>query len=193
MSRIAGILLAAGGGSRYGMPKALALVGDRLMSDRALATLHAGGVDPIIVVIGAAADEVRTALDWGDAIIVENPSWSSGMGSSLRAGLASPDLATADAALILLVDTPGITAAAVDRVAAAARAGDAATALLAASYGGRQGHPVLIGREHWAGVAASALGDTGAKPYLRAHADELCLIACDDVADGSDIDTPPDR
>lgn len=194
--RIAGVLLAAGGGSRYGMPKALAPLGDRLMSERALDTLRTGGAAPIMAVIGAAADRVRTALDWGDTVLVENPSWASGMGSSLRAGLAALDRANAagagiEAALILLVDTPGITPAAVDRVAAAARAGVPGSALLAASYAGRQGHPVLIGRDHWAGVAAAAIGDTGAKPYLSAHAADLRLIACDDVADGTDVDVPP--
>jgi hypothetical protein len=49
---------------------------------------------------------------------------------------------------------------------------------------------VLIGRAHWAGVAASAVGDTGAKPYLRAHTGELTLIACEDIADGADVDVP---
>ena len=205
MSRIAGILLAAGGGSRYGMPKALAFTGGRLMSERALETLRNGGADPIVAVIGAAADKVRSTVDWGAAVIIENPLWVSGMGSSLRAGLSALDGAdihgddihdadiggdNIDAALILLVDTPGITAAAIERVANAARAGDARQALLAASYGGQQGHPVLIGRSHWAGVAASAIGDTGAKPHLRAHRDELRLIACDDIADGTDIDRP---
>jgi CTP:molybdopterin cytidylyltransferase MocA len=187
MGRIAGILLAAGGGSRYGMPKALAPVGGRLMSERALRTLRDGGVTPIVAVIGAAAAEVRSAIAWDDAVIVENPQWESGMGSSLRVGLAALDGTDSDAALILLVDTPGITAAAIERVARAAQGRDA---LLAASYGGRQGHPVLIGRDHWAGVAAGAIGDTGAKPYLRAHPAVLRLIACDDIADGTDIDTP---
>ena len=190
MGRIAGILLAAGGGSRYGMPKALAYAGGQLMSERALETLRGGGADPIVAVIGAAADQVRSSVTWGDAVIVENPSWASGMGSSLRAGLSALDGDDVDAALILLVDTPGITAAAIERVAAAARATDARRALLAASYAGKQGHPVLIGRDHWAGVADSAIGDTGAKPYLRAHRDELRLIACDDIADGTDIDAP---
>ncbi len=190
MRRIAGLLLAAGGGRRYGMPKALARVDGRSMPELALETLRNGGADPIIAVIGAAAADVRATVTWGDATVVENEQWETGMGSSLRAGLAALDEQDADAALILLVDTPGITAAAIERVADAARAGDARRALLAASYAGRQGHPVLIGREHWAGVAAGAIGDTGAKPYLQAHSDELRLIACDDIADGTDIDTP---
>jgi CTP:molybdopterin cytidylyltransferase MocA len=113
------------------------------------------------------------------------------MGSSLRVGLAALSATNAAAALILLVDTPGITPAALERVAAAAREADPAGALLAASYGGKQGHPVLIGRSHWAGVAALASGDTGAKPYLRAHSQDLRLIPCDDISDGTDLDRPP--
>lgn len=156
------------------------------MSERALATLRDSGTAPIVVVIGAAADEVRAAIDWGDAILVHNPQWSTGMGSSLRCGLAAlAGLDHIDAALVLLVDTPGITPAAIRRVAAAS----SPSALIAASYGGRQGHPVLLGREHWGGVAASAIGDTGAKPYLTAHATDLRLVPCDDIADGTDVDT----
>lgn len=189
MARIAGILLAAGSGSRYGMPKALARVDGRLMSEIALDALRGGSANPIIAVVGAAADQVRREVAWGDAILVENADWATGMGSSLRAGLAALSDGI-DAALILLVDTPGITAAAIRRVADAVRTDDPGRALLAAAYGGRQGHPVLIGREHWEGVAASAVGDTGAKPYLITHGAELRLIACDDIADGTDLDTP---
>ena len=151
--RIAGLLLAAGGGSRYGMPKALVPVGDGLMAGQAMGTLRGGGVSPVVAVIGAAADEVRERVPWGDATVVDNRDWQSGMGSSLRAGLAALEsFADVDAVVVLLVDTPGITPAAVDRLVRAARAGTPSGALLAAAYHGRQGHPVLIGRSHWAGV-----------------------------------------
>jgi nicotine blue oxidoreductase len=146
-------------------------------------------VAPVVVVIGAAAGEVRELVEAADdgAIVVENPDWEIGMGSSLRAGLATlADLDT-DATVVLLVDTPGITAAAVARVAATSTG---AGALAAASYGGEQGHPVLLGRSHWGGVAALATGDVGARPYLREHASDLRFVACDDVADGTDVDTP---
>ncbi|HEY1486961.1 MAG TPA: nucleotidyltransferase family protein [Micromonosporaceae bacterium] len=191
--RIAAILLAAGGGRRYGMPKALARVDGRLLSERALDTLRSAGLAPIVAVIGASADAVRAAVDWGEVTLVENADWATGMGSSLRAGLSALSTSAADAAVILLVDTPGITPAAIVRVAEEAGAGDPTVALLAASYGGRQGHPVLLGRAHWAGVAALAEGDTGARPYLRSHAVELRLIPCDDIADPTDLDTPDPR
>jgi predicted DNA-binding transcriptional regulator YafY/CTP:molybdopterin cytidylyltransferase MocA len=190
-ARPAGLLLAAGGGRRYGMPKALVEVDGRLLVERGVATLRGGGCDPVLVVLGAAADEVRARADLGDAILVDNPAWADGMGSSLRAGLAA--LAgtgtgtTAAAVAVLLVDTPGITPEAVRRVAARA----APRVLAVATYHGRQGHPVLIGRDHWAGVAELAVGDTGARPYLAEHRTEVTRVPCDDVADGADMDHPP--
>jgi nicotine blue oxidoreductase len=60
--------------------------------------------------------------------------------------------------------------------------------LRVATYQGRQGHPVLLGRAHWAGVAALAVGDVGAHPYLVAHRAEVTQVACEDIADGTDLD-----
>jgi CTP:molybdopterin cytidylyltransferase MocA len=136
--------------------------------------------------VGAAGDRVRAEADLGDARVVDNPDWDTGMGSSLRAGLAALRPGAAEAAVVLLVDMPGITAEAVTRVAAGAAAGT----LAMAGYGGRRGHPVVLGRDHWAGVAALAEGDVGARPYLRAHAAELTVVGCGDVADDTDLDTP---
>ena len=181
----AGLLLAAGGGRRYGMPKALVERDGRLLVEHGLATLRDGGCAPVVVVVGAAADEVRQRADLGDATVVDNPDWAQGMGSSLRAGLAELAGTAAPAVTVLLVDTPGVTAHAVRRVSD----GAAEDALRAASYQGRQGHPVLLGRAHWPGVAALAEGDVGARPYLAAHA--VTLIPCDDIADGGDMDSPP--
>lgn len=180
---VTGVLLAAGAGTRYGMPKALAVAGGETFLARGIGVLRAAGLDRVVVVLGAAADEVAATVDLTRVDVVRNPDWATGMGSSLRAGLAALDAETA--ALVLLVDTPGITPAAVARIAG--HAGPAA--LVAASYHGEQGHPVLLGREHWAGAADSATGDRGARAYLRAHAAELVLVPCDDVADGTDVDT----
>jgi nicotine blue oxidoreductase len=167
------------------MPKALAERAGRRWVDLALDVLRHGGCDPLVVVLGAAADEVRTVAALAGAAVVENPGWAEGIGSSLRTGLAALAATDAPAAVVLLVDTPGITPAAVRRVAAAATA----EALAIATYAGRDGHPVLLGRAHWAGVAALAEGDTGARAYLRARAAEVRRIPCDDIADGTDIDT----
>lgn len=184
-SRVAGLLLAAGAGRRYGMPKALVQHGSRRFVERAAETLRHGGSSPVVVVLGAAADEVRARADLGDATVVVNPDWAAGMGSSLRAGLAALRAAEVDAAVVLLVDTPGVTPAAVARIAGLA----APDALAVATYRGERGHPVLLGRAHWAGVAESAVGDVGARPYLTRH--EVRQVPCEDIASGEDVDRPP--
>ena len=184
--RTAGLLLAAGQGKRYGMPKALAERDGRRWVDLALDVLRAAGCDPLVVVLGAAAAEARAAAVLDGAQVVENPGWAEGIGSSLRAGLSALAGTTATAAVVMLVDTPGVTPEAVRRIAA----GATDTALAIATYAGQDGHPVLLGRAHWAGVATLATGDTGARAYLRAHPEAVRRVPCDDIATGEDVDTP---
>ncbi len=182
----AGLLLAAGGGRRYGMPKALVEQGGRLFVELALDTLRDAGCDPIVVVLGAADETVRERADLTGAIVVTNPDWAQGMGTSLRVGLTAMMDTTAQAATVLLVDTPGITAGAIRRVNGHAEH----DALVVATYHGERGHPVLIGRDHWAGVAEFAEGDVGARPYLKKHHDQVRTVGCEDIADGTDHDVP---
>ncbi|MEV0681498.1 nucleotidyltransferase family protein [Actinosynnema sp. NPDC050436] len=183
--RVAGLLLAAGAGRRFGGPKALVRRGGALWVESARSALRDAGCAPVVVVLGAGADDVRARATLGDALVVENPAWATGMGSSLRAGLAALGT-SADAVVVLPVDTPGVTVEAVRRFVVLASPGG----LLRASYGGAPGHPVLLGREHWAAVSASATGDAGARDYLRAHG--AVAVACEDVADGADVDRPED-
>ncbi|GIJ10930.1 4-diphosphocytidyl-2C-methyl-D-erythritol synthase [Micromonospora andamanensis] len=185
----AALILAAGAGRRYGRPKALLEFGGRLLVERAVDTARAAGCRPVQVVLGAQAPVVRARADLAAAVPVDNPDWASGMGSSLRAGLAALRATEAVAVVVLLVDMPGVTAAAVRRLAAFA----APDALAVAGYGAGRGHPVLLGRTHWTEVAASAVGDTGARGYLRRRAAELRVVPCDDVAVGGDLDTEADR
>ncbi|MFF8810887.1 nucleotidyltransferase family protein [Streptomyces pactum] len=190
---VAGLLLAAGGGRRLGgRPKALLTHRGRPLVERAVAALRAGGCDPVQVVLGAAAEEVRHRADLSGCRVTENPEWDTGMGSSLRAGLtalAATGAADAAAALVMLVDQPRVGAEAVARLVAAHRDG---TALAAAAYHGERGHPVLIGRALWPEVMASATGDRGARDFLRAHRERLTPVECSDVAAPDDVDTPPD-
>lgn len=170
-----------------GTPKALVELDGDVLVRRALRVLADGGCAPLTVVLGAAAADVRAALPPGvDAVVAAD--WAEGMGASLRAGLAA--LAARDpvpdAALVHLVDLPGVTAAAVARLSAAATAPDA---LARAAYGGRPAHPVVLGRAHWEGVRAAAVGDAGARGYLAGHP-ALTLVECGDVADPGDVDTP---
>lgn len=188
--QVAGLLLAAGGGRRLGgRPKALLPHRGRPLVEHAVAALRAAGCARVHVVLGAAADEVRARARLDGCVVVENPGWERGMGGSLRAGLASLHGTGARAALVALVDQPGIGERALARVRAA-YAGPGS--LVSAAYDGVRGHPVLFGADHWPAVAASASGDRGARAYLREHAGELTLVECGDVAEPYDIDTPED-
>ena len=181
-----GLLLAAGAGRRMGTPKALVRDADGTSwLLRSLATLRDGGCDPVTVVLGAAADEARALLDEDDVKVVVAEDWDEGMGASLRAGLAALD-DVGEAALVLLVDLPDVGAAVVRRVLDRPVGG---TTLARATYDGTPGHPVLIGRDHWAGVIGSATGDQGARAYLAAH--DVELVECGDLATGHDVDSRP--
>ncbi|MBV2153409.1 NTP transferase domain-containing protein [Kitasatospora sp. SUK 42] len=183
------LVLAAGGGRRLGgRPKALIRYAGRPLVEHAVATVRAGGCRDVTVVLGAERDRVRSTAHLPGCRLVANPDWAQGMGSSLRAGLAALP-SGAPAVLVMLVDTPGVTPAAVARLLAAHRAG---AELAAAAYGGRRGHPVLIGARHFAEAAAGAGGDAGARALLAAHAAELVLVECADVAVPDDLDTPAD-
>jgi CTP:molybdopterin cytidylyltransferase MocA len=198
--RVAGILLAAGEGSRLGRPKALVELGGRTLAERGVALLREGGADPVLVVTGAAP------LSMAGVRTVDNPYWRTGMGSSLAAGLralgggagesrgapAADGGAAGDdcgAAVVALADQPLVGAEAVRRLIAAYR--DGASVAVAAYYG-KPRNPVLIAREHWDAVLELATGDTGARPFLRAHPELVTLVECGDTGSAYDVDTPED-
>ncbi|MFK4018489.1 nucleotidyltransferase family protein [Streptomyces albogriseolus] len=187
---VAGLLLAAGGGRRLGgRPKALLPHRGRLLVEYAAEVLRVGGCARVHVVLGARAEEVRARAALPDCVLVDNPEWEQGMGTSLRTGLDSLAGTGARAALVLLVDQPGIGPEAVARVRRAYRS---PRSLVSAAYDGVRGHPVLFGAAHWAGIAATATGDRGARAYLKDHADAVELVECGDVAETYDIDTEAD-
>jgi CTP:molybdopterin cytidylyltransferase MocA len=181
----AGLVLAAGEGRRFGGPKAPYVVHGERLVDRAVRVLRAASCDPVVVVLGAWVGAVP------DADVVVNEEWATGMGSSLRAGLEHlgrlPDV---DRVLVTLVDLPGLTPDAVRRLAATrSRSTDPREVLASATYDGVRGHPVLLGRAHWAGIAATALGDRGARDYLAGHA--VAQVEVGDLATGVDLDERP--
>ncbi|MFG2606023.1 NTP transferase domain-containing protein [Streptomyces sp. NPDC048514] len=187
---VAGLLLAAGGGRRLGgRPKALLEHRGRPLVEHAVGVLRAAGCGRIHVVLGARSEEVRERAELGGCVLVDNPRWAEGMGSSLRAGLASLAGTGVRAALVSLVDQPGIGAAAVTRVLGAYMGENS---LVSAAYDGIRGHPVLFGAAHWPGIAATATGDRGARAYLKEHAAAIRLVECADVAEPYDIDTEAD-
>lgn len=193
--RTVGLVLAAGAGRRFGGPKALVrFEGERLV-DRAVRILSDGGCAAVLVVSGA----VDLEVDGAD--VVPNPLWETGMGSSLQVGLAAlaalaergelagrPGIGGAEAAVVLLVDTPWVSPDAVRRVREAGATWPAAIA----TYAGRRGHPVLLAAGVWAEVAASAHDDVAAKAWLQAHPDRVLQVDCSGLGDPRDIDRPAD-
>lgn len=154
---------------------------------RSVQVLTEGGCDAVTVVLGAESERAARLLEGAglaavDVVVADD--WAAGMGASLRTGLGALDPTSADAALVHLVDLPDIGADVVGRVLA--EGADAVT-LARAAYDGEPGHPVLLGRDHWAGVASSAEGDRGARAYLDRHV--VRLVECCDLATGRDVDS----
>jgi nicotine blue oxidoreductase len=192
-------LLAAGEGSRFGQPKALVELNGQTLAERGVGLLRAGGADPILVVTGA------VPLELGGTLTVDNPQWRTGMGSSLRAALQAltearrgpdigPDIGPEigpeiGAVVVALADQPLVGAEAVARLIAAYRGG--ATVAVAA-YDGQPRNPVLLAREHWPEVIATATGDQGARTFLRTRPELVTLVECGDTGRPDDIDTPAD-
>lgn len=143
--------------------------------------------DQAIVVLGAQADRACTLIADRDVQVVVAHDWGNGMGASLRAGLSAIPGALPEATrcLLMLVDLPDVGVDVIRRVLAQP---DTTDVLARASYEAVPGHPVLMGRDHWAGAMAGATGDRGARTYLRAH--PTILVECGDLATGRDVDRP---
>lgn len=178
MAEVTGIVLAAGAGSRAGGPKALRRSpdGEPWVAHSARVLLEAGCAR-VVIVLGAHAAQAHdlVPVDARISCLVATQ-WRRGLSESLRVGLAA---ATGDAALITLVDLPGMSAPVAGRVLAAG-------VLAQAVFAGRPGHPVLIPADHWIGVAETVEGDHGARPYLVEHGARE--VECGDLWDGTDRD-----
>lgn len=179
----AGLLLAAGRGTRMGRPKALVTTDGISWLDRSARVLVDAGCAPVVVVLGAAAEQAERIVPPGVTTVVA-PDFADGVSASLRAGLAALAGSTATAALVHLVDLPDVTAAVARRVLASR---DGPTRLARAAYGGVPGHPVLIGRAHWEPLLERLAGDTGARSYLADAG--AALVECADLATGQDVDS----
>lgn len=182
---IAGLLLAAGQGSRMGMPKALIMGRDGVpWVVSAARVLLQAGCDPVHVMVGASREEVIPLLADLPVRPVCVNDWQEGVSASLRAGLISlPE--GPDAAVIHLVDLPDVTEPVVRRVMKVATPASVARAV----FDGQRGHPVLLGRQHWSAVIAQAQGDAGANLYLATQ--DVRPVECGDIATGRDVDHPP--
>lgn len=182
---LVGLLLAAGGATRFGAPKVLAPYRGKPLVLRAAQLLVPRCPGGVHVVVGASAAGVRTALAGQMVTLVDNPDWSLGLSTSLVRGVAAlpPD---ADAVLILLCDQPAITTSDLDALIAAWRVEPALIA--AAGFNDRLGPPVIIPRAFWPQLAALR-GDQGARSLLEWHT-EHTTVAMPNAA--LDVDTPED-
>jgi molybdenum cofactor cytidylyltransferase/nicotine blue oxidoreductase len=177
MSVIAGVVLAAGSGTRMGTPKADLVVDGQRLLDRAVVTLRGAGCDPVIAV-------VRDGTATSGATTVVNPDPSRGQRSSLELAVAAGE--SADAIAILLVDVPGIGVDAVRTVIEAWRPGR----ITVARYGAVRGHPTVMAPGLWQEALELAGPDEGARSLLKARADRVDEI--DVSGDPVDLDTPAD-
>jgi CTP:molybdopterin cytidylyltransferase MocA len=186
--RVGVIVLAAGRGSRFGdeAPKTLARLGERPLVAHAVASAKASGLRPLVVVVGCQASEVAAAAG-RDVEVIENPDWAEGMSTSLRAGLAAVVAdRTVTAMTVALADQPRIGDEAYRRLVLAHADG---AELAVATYGGKRGHPVLIGRSYF-DEAMRMTGDQGARTLLAKP--EVVEVPCDGTGEATDVDTPAD-
>jgi nicotine blue oxidoreductase len=166
---VAGVVLAAGEATRFGAPKQQILLPD------VLRRLSSSPVDEIIVVEGA--HPLDLATNDVHVRIVHCEEWSLGPGASLRCGLAALG-EDVDAAVVVLADGPKLSPLAVERVVAVWREHDG---VVAASYGGNRGHPLVLGRDRWQDVPDEGLQRRATR-----------LVPCDDLGAPGDVDEPGD-
>ena len=187
-SGVSAILLAAGGGSRFGGGKLLAKFGDRPLIEAVLENLREAPVDEVIVVVGTDSESLREVCDRYGARTIENEEWERGQSTSVLAGFRACGGGTR-AAVVLLGDQPFVGAGSLVRLVTAFAEG---AKIAVATYGGKRRNPVLFSRETWPLLETELAGDEGARSVLRRHPDLVVEVPCDGVGDPSDVDTRED-
>jgi nicotine blue oxidoreductase len=185
-SRVSAIVLAAGGGSRFGGGKLLARLGGQPIIEAVLDNLREAPVDEVIVVVGADTARLREVCERNGARTVANEEWERGQSTSVLAGLRA---CGGEAAVVLLGDQPFVGARAVERLVAAFVEG---ARVAVATYGGKRRNPVLFSREVWPLLEAELAGDEGARSVLRRHPELVVEVPCEGVGDPVDVDTRED-
>jgi molybdenum cofactor cytidylyltransferase len=187
---ISAVVLAAGSSTRMGRPKLILPLAGKPIVRHVVDAALAVPVDEVVVVLGAGADAVRSALQTGGGVrFTLNDRYGEGQSTSLWAGLAAADPA-ADAAVILLGDQPGVTVDSIRAVVDAFQAPRGGTPeAVQAAYGGRPAHPTLFARAAWDEVVGE--GDHGARNWLRKHPGRRLLVEVGGEPP-ADVDTPDD-
>ncbi|GEP04085.1 nucleotidyltransferase family protein [Methylobacterium oxalidis] len=185
---VAGLILAAGRGTRFGLePKLLADLEGRPLVRHAAEAALASRLRPAVAVLGAHAAGVRAALAGLDLALVENPDYAAGLSTSLRVGLSALPR-TSEAVVVLLGDMPRVSARTLDRLADAFAGAGHAPAAVVPVHAGRRGNPVLLNLRRLGPALAGLTGDRGAGPILAGR-DDVVEIAGDDGC-LYDVDTP---
>lgn len=188
MSPIAGVILAAGESRRMGAPKALLPIGGETFVGRIVRTARLAGLAPLRIVAASALPAIAQTHFELEPLLVPNPHPELGQLASLRRGIASL-AAEVDAAVVLLVDHPLVSA---DTIRAFLRARRAAGgAIVVPVSAGRRGHPVLFGREVFAELAASPL-QLGARAVVARQPERVIEVEVDDPGIHADVDSPSD-
>ncbi|WP_414661218.1 nucleotidyltransferase family protein [Horticoccus sp. 23ND18S-11] len=182
-------ILAAGASTRMGSPKQLLVVDGKPLLIRAVEAALASAAWPVVVVLGANAEQIRPALARLPVIVTENAAWSEGMAASIRAGVTTLQQfsRSLDGALIALCDQPAFSAETIARLVETQRT--TGRSIVAAQYAGRRGAPALFLRQHFATLTALT-GEEGARALL--HGDPAAVASVDLPALALDLDTPAD-
>lgn len=185
---IEAVVLAAGLSSRMGEPKPLVLIHGQPALSHVLRTLKQAEVEEPIVVLGAAAEEIRKAVDLSDCRVLVNPAPESGLSTSLRLGLGAVG-SDAAGALIVMSDMPALRPETIRSVITLA---DDGAQVAAPTFGGRRGFPVYLARALFAELAPTLAGDAGARAFLKRHPQLLKTVEVDDPGSVQDFDRAED-
>jgi molybdenum cofactor cytidylyltransferase len=185
VARTAGLILAAGRGTRFGGGKMLASIDGRPMLQHVLDLAAAAELDPVVVVVGDEAEEIDDAVEWRDERRVRNPDPSRGLSSSVALGLGA--LRESDRVIILLGDQPFVSIEDIRGITS--KSGDAGRPIVVPRYGGVPGNPVMLERDVWS-LAARLEGDRGMSQLFGAHPELVRFV--DVPGSNPDIDTPAD-
>ena len=183
----AAVILAAGASTRLGQPKQLVCIGGEPLLVRTVRLAREAGCEPVVVVIGFEAQRMREALAGIPAVIVENPGWQSGMGSSLRFGVAAlaQVVPGSSAVLLLVCDQIALSAGFLNELRRVHELSE--KPITAAHYAGRAGVPAIFTARFFPELL-KVEGDRGARAILERHAAEVALVEFEDGV--IDLDTP---
>jgi len=184
-----GLVLAAGSSRRMGSPKQLLMVRGKPLLELVVGQVNASNLDEVVVVLGAAAEEIQSRVDLGRARVLVNPEHSAGMSSSLKAGVASlgPDV---DRVVVILGDQPNVDATLLNRLLLLQESSGLPAAAL--DFNGLLHPPVVLKRELWADLM-SLEGDVGCRAVIRARPELVAKLPVEtDLTHPIDIDTPED-